>query len=186
MLTSAVLRYHRTTQSRAHRHTTRQAPPTTTPRQRHGACHPKQRSPTSHAPHISHSRTAYKHTSPAHHATSRTAATTALCANVTARTHPYAHHTQHGIQLRPPHTPPTENHTQSHTRPLRHTYDSPVRLPSVDGMLPESWLLFKIKFLQDTRTAIASHHGTRRRRRPHPAAHKASQCIAQYQSSQVK
>jgi hypothetical protein len=77
-----------------------------------------------------------------------------------------------------PHTPPTENHTQPHTRPPRHTHDRAVRLPSVDGMLPVSWLLLKVNVLQDTRTAIASHHGTRRRCRPQRAARNASQRIA--------
>jgi hypothetical protein len=110
--------------------------------------------------------------------TSRTAPTTAHCAIITARTPPHARHTQHGTQLRAPHTPPTENHTQSHTRPPHNTHTRAVRLPSVDGMLPESWLLYKINCLQDTRTAIASHHCTRHRRRPQPAARSASQCIA--------
>jgi hypothetical protein len=143
--------------------TTRQAQPSTTARQRHGACHPKQRTPTSHAPHIAHSHAAYSTQAPHARTTPRTAPTTVHCPNITACTPPRARHTQHGTQLRPPHTPPTENHTQSHTRPPRHTHSRDVRLPSVDGMLPESWLSFKLNALQDTRTAIASHHGTRRR-----------------------
>jgi hypothetical protein len=49
--------------------------------------------------------------------TSRTAPTTTQCAIITACTPLRARHAQHGTQLRPPHTPPTENHTQSHTRP---------------------------------------------------------------------
>ncbi len=53
-------------------------------------------------------------------------------------------------QLRAAHTPPTEKHTQSHTRPPRHTHTRAVRLPSVDGMLPESWLMLNPKYLQDT------------------------------------
>jgi hypothetical protein len=110
----------------------------------------------------------------------------AHCAAITACTPLRARHAQHGTQLRPPHTPPTENHTQSHTRPPRHTHVRAVRLPSVDGMLPESWLLYKYNTLQDTRTAIASHHGTRRRRRPQPAARNAPQRSAQHQSSQVE
>jgi hypothetical protein len=44
-------------------------------------------------------------------------------------------------------------------------------------MLPVSWLLFNFNILQDTRTAIASHHGTRRRRRPKRAARNASHSI---------
>jgi hypothetical protein len=139
-------------------------PSSATARQRRGACHPKHRTPSSHATHIAHSRATYKHKPrtparcPARHQPLRTI--------ITACTPLRAHHTQHGTQLRPPHKPPTENHTQSHTRPPRHTHNSRVRLPSVDGMLPESWLLLKLNVLQDTRTAIASHHGTRRRRRP--------------------
>jgi hypothetical protein len=86
---------------------------------------------------------------------------------------------QNGTQLRPPDTPPTENHTQSHTRPPRHTHCRATRLPSVDGMLPESWLNCKYNPLQDTRSAIASHHGTRCRRRP-PASR--PQRIAAHQS----
>jgi hypothetical protein len=80
--------------------------------------------------------------------------------------HSTVHRAYDGTQLRAPHTPPTENHTQSHAQPPHHTHQRAVRLPSVDGMLPESWLPPKSKYLQDTRTAIASHHGTRRRRRP--------------------
>jgi hypothetical protein len=91
---------------------------------------------------------------------------------------PHTRHTHHGTQLRAPHTPPTEHHTQSHTRPPRHTHHSRVRLPSVDGMLPERLLLLNHNDLQDTRTAITSHHGTRRRRRPQPAGRDASQRIA--------
>jgi hypothetical protein len=91
------------------------------------------------------------------------------------------HTTYRTAQFRALHTPLTENHTQSHSpflRHITHTHDSPVRLPSVDGMLPESWLLCKSNSLQNTRTAIASHHGTRYRRRPQPAARNASQRIA--------
>jgi hypothetical protein len=90
------------------------------------------------------------------------------CTHTNARTSP-----QHSTQLRPPDTPPTENHTARHTRPPCHTHDSRVKLPSVDGMLPESWLLYKFNLLHDTRTVIASHHGTRRRSRPQPAARNA-------------
>jgi hypothetical protein len=82
----------------------------------------------------------------------------AHCSNSTARTLSHACHTQRGTQLRAPHTPPTESHTQSHTRPPRHTYSSRVWLPSVDGMLPESWLLPKNNSLQNTRTATITHH----------------------------
>jgi hypothetical protein len=114
--------------------------------------------------------------------TSRTAATTAHCAVITTCTPLRARHAQHGTQLRPPHTPPTENHTQSHTRPPRHTHVRAVRLPSVDGMLPESWLLLKSNDLQDTRTAIASQPPTPASRPQHSAA----QRIASIISSQMK
>jgi hypothetical protein len=117
--------------------------------------------------------------------TSRTAATTAHCAIITTRTLPRARYTQNDTQLRPPHTPSTENHTQSHTRPPRHTHDSRVRLPSHDGILPESWLLYSCNTLQDTRAAIASHHGTRRCRRPQRVARNASQRSAYHQSNQL-
>jgi hypothetical protein len=65
--TSAALPDTITPHTRAHRHThtTRQATPTTTARQRHGARHPKQRTPTSHARHIAHANAARKHTRPA-------------------------------------------------------------------------------------------------------------------------
>jgi hypothetical protein len=78
-----------------------------------------------------------------------------------------------------------ENH-QSHTRPPRHTHVRAVRLPSVDGMLPESRLSLKPNTLQDTRTAIASHHGTRRRCRPQPAVRNASHRIESIKSNQMK
>jgi hypothetical protein len=118
--------------------------------------------------HIAHSNAAYNAHWQVPHArtTSHTATTTAHCANVTTRTPPHARHTQHDTHLRAPHTPPTENHTQSHTRPPRHTHARAARLPSVDGMLPESWLMSKYTYLQDTRTAIASHHGTRQLETP--------------------
>jgi hypothetical protein len=166
-----------TTNTRAQTHELRQAPPTTTARQRHGACHPKQRSTTRHATHIAHSHAEYRHTSPARpHDVPHSRNHCAL----------RNHHRIHTAARTPRTARPTENHTQSHTRPPRHTHVRAVRLPSVDGMLPESWLLYKYKYLQDTRTAIASHHGTRRRRRPQPATHNAARRIAQHQSGQVK
>jgi hypothetical protein len=180
-------RYHRTTQSRA-RTDTHDA---TSPTHHNNTSASRRVSPTTahtnkprtaHRTHTQHTNTQAPHA----RTTSRTAVTTALRPNITARTPPHTRHTQHGTQLRAPHTPPTENHTQSHTRPPRHTHRSPVRLPSVDGMLPESVLLYKSNDLQDTRTAIASHYGTRRHSRPQPAARDASQCIAQHQSNQVK
>jgi hypothetical protein len=95
--------------------------------------------------------------------------TTPHCANITAHTPLHARNTQRAMQLRAPHTPPTENHTQLHTQPSRHTHLRAVRLPSVKGMLPKSWLVPNHKYLHDTRSAIASHHGTRRPR-PTPAS----------------
>ncbi len=47
----------------------------------------------------------------------------------------------------------TSTQTPNFHRP---TYTRAVRLPSVDGMLPDSLLLFNSNSLQDTRTAIAS------------------------------
>ncbi len=72
-------------------------------------------------------------------------------------------HTARYTTPRSPHAAHRKKNTQSHTRPPRHTHDSLVRLPSVDGMLPESWLFCKANNLHNTRTAIASHDGTRRR-----------------------
>jgi hypothetical protein len=103
--------------ARAQTHTTRQAPPSTTARQHHGAGHPKHCTPTRRARHIAHSNAAHNSQVPPARRTSRAATTTAHCANITARTPPHARNTQHGTQLRAPHTPPTENHNQSHTRP---------------------------------------------------------------------
>jgi hypothetical protein len=113
---------------------------------------------------------------------SRTATAAAHCTNITARTHPYARHTQHAHSSAP-HTSPTENHTHSHTRPPRQTHLRAVRLPSVDGMLPERWLLPKLKNLQDTRTAIAiaSHHGT-----PPPTPASRPQRIAAHRIASIK
>jgi hypothetical protein len=51
-------------------------------------------------------------------------------------------------------------------------------------MLPESWLVLKSKFLQDTRTAFASHHGT-----PTPASRpqrNASHSINQIKSNETQ
>jgi hypothetical protein len=62
---------------------------------------------------------------------------------------------------RPHHTPRMQKRRAG-------THERRVRVPSVDGMLPESWLLFKLNRLQDTRTDNASHHGTQRRRHPPP------------------
>ncbi len=95
----------------------------------------------------------------------------------TART---AHTTQ-----RATHTAPTEKHTPTHARLPRHTHRRAVRLPSVDGMLPESWLLDEYNSLQDTRTAITSHHGTLLHpasRPPHISAHR----IPAIKSNQTK
>ena len=136
----------------------------------------QKRTKTNNAPHTTHSHAAYKHTSPArpqdiphsrnhcalrNHHRMHTAARTPHTARHTAPTTPHATH--------------RNSHPVTHTRPPRHTHVRAVRLPSIDGMLPESWLLFKSNPLQDTRTAIASHHGTRRRTRPQPAARNASQ-----------
>jgi hypothetical protein len=113
----------------------------TSPTQRNGTS-PKKRESTRRTAHRTLKRS-IQHTSPAHpevdpHSTN----------HCTLRKHHCAHAT--GTQLRAPHASPTENQTQSHTRPPHHTHDSRVRLPSVDGMLPESWLLCKPKFLQAT------------------------------------
>jgi hypothetical protein len=43
----------------------RRAPPSTTARQRHGACHRKQHTPSTHTTHIAHSHAEYRHTRPA-------------------------------------------------------------------------------------------------------------------------
>jgi hypothetical protein len=83
-----------------------------------------------------------------------------------ARRRTNATHKQHRTQLRATHTPTTENHTQSHTPPPRHTDPSPIRLPSVDGMLPESGLSPKINTLQDTN----SHRVTPWHPTPTPAS----------------
>jgi hypothetical protein len=64
------------------------------------------------------------------------------------------HYTAHRAPQRIP-----RKRARTHTRLSRHTHVRAVRLPSVDGMLPESWP-FKYKSLQDTPTAIASHHRT--------------------------
>jgi hypothetical protein len=125
----------------ARRHTRRDKPH---PAQRHVSVMARvtQNSARLQATHAtSHTRTQHTNTQPPHaNTTSCTAATTAHCAVITACIPPRARHTQHGTQLQPPHTSPTENHTQSHTRPPRTTHVRAVRLRSVDGMLPESWL----------------------------------------------
>jgi hypothetical protein len=63
-----------------------------------------------------------------------------------------------------PHTAPAAKHTQTHTGTQlpRLTHRRAVRLPSVDGIVPESWLMYKANCLQYTRTSttLASRHGT--------------------------
>jgi hypothetical protein len=135
--------------TRAQTQTARQAPPSTTARQHHGPCHPQQRTPASHARHTAHIIQAHKHTRPARphdvpHSNINCDLRKHHCTHTATRT-PHARHAQHGPQPRARH----RNHTQSHTRPPRHTHNSLVRLPSIDGMLPESWLLFKSNPLQD-------------------------------------
>jgi hypothetical protein len=80
-------------------------------------------------------------------------ATTTLLRSTTANKRrantPTPHTKQHGAHIK----------NLNHTRGYQHTYDRAVRLPNVDGMLPESWLLDNLKSLQDKRTAIASQHG---------------------------
>jgi hypothetical protein len=108
-------RHHYTTYTRAPIHPMRQAQPSTTARQCHGACHPKQLTPACYAPHIAHSHTAHKHTGPARpedvtrgrdHGTVRKQ----HCTHTAART---PHATRHTVaQLCAPHTQPTENHTK--------------------------------------------------------------------------
>jgi hypothetical protein len=68
-------------------------------------------------------------------------------------------HTTHTEQT---HTPP-QSHTPRHaTTTPQCTHNRLLRSPSVDGMQPESWLLFESNKLQDPRTAITSHHGFQR------------------------
>jgi hypothetical protein len=93
---------------------------------------------------------------------------------------PHAHHTAPSC-VHP--TPFTQLNTPINPRSIRvHTHRSPIRLPSVDGTLPDSWLSFSLNSLQDTQAAIASHHGTRRRCRTQPAARNKSQRIALHRS----
>jgi hypothetical protein len=80
----------------------------------------------------------------------------------------HAQHTAQHDTHRAPHTAPIETHTQPHVGVSRHTHCRAARLPSVDGMLPDSWLSDKCKYLQDTSTAIASHHGPRHCSRGQP------------------
>ncbi len=131
----------------------------------------------------SHTHTQHTNTQAPHaRRTTRTAATTAHCANITARTVARTQHTTRHTAPRTPHTAHRKTHPV--TRPPRHTHVRAVRLPSVDGMLPDSWLKCNHNTLQDTRTAIASHHGTRRRCRTHPADRSASQLINQIKSNE--
>jgi hypothetical protein len=62
------------------------------------------------------------------------------CAHPTARTQHTAPRTTHTAHGKP----------QPVTHAASHTHVRAVRLPSVGGMLPESWLLFTINDLQDT------------------------------------
>jgi hypothetical protein len=104
------------------------------------------------------------------------------CTHTAARTPRTTQHRAPGI----PHTANrqtdrhTHTHTQSHTRSQCHTHIRAAKLPSVDGMLPESWLLYKSSCLHDTRIANASlaHHHTQCRCRPQSATRNTSQFIA--------
>jgi hypothetical protein len=118
--------HHHTTHARRHTRHDKPRPP-----ERHASIimarvTPKTAHANKHAPHIAHTH----HTNRAPHArtTSRTAATTVHCANITAHTPPHARHTQRGTQLHTPHTPPPENHT-SHPRGLRATGALTSELP---------------------------------------------------------
>ncbi len=144
--------------TRAQTLATRQAPVATATRANHGACHC---TPTSHThPHIPWVRDA------AHsHAASE------LQSHARPHDAQYSHNhsavrQHHCTQppLAPAHTPrtaelhtaPTEEHTQTHTRLPRLTHRRAVRLPSVDGMLPESLLMCNCNCLPET-PATASH-----------------------------
>ncbi len=101
-------------------------------------------------------------TSPAQSHDALKSPATVHCASITARTPLHGHHTPHTTHHRAPRTPHRTHrkNTPSHTRLPRHTsatYLRAVRLLSVDGMLPESWLLCKYKFLQDTRRVTQWH-----------------------------
>jgi hypothetical protein len=118
--------YHHTTRTRAQTRTTRQAPPSTATRQRHGVCHPN--SACQQATHrTSHTTTQHTNTQ-APHAHSQTSL---------AHRRKYAAHTARHTAPRTAHLAHRKN-TQSHTRTPRHTHPKPIRLPNVDGMLPES------------------------------------------------
>ncbi len=103
----------------------RPAPPSTTARQRHGACHPKQRTRTSHAPHIAHSRTAYKHTTPARphdvpHSANHCPPRNHHCTHTAARTPHTARHTAPTT----PHTADRKSHPVTHTASAPHSRQS--------------------------------------------------------------
>ncbi len=114
--------HHTITRTQTHR--MRQAPPTTTPRQRHGTCHPKQRTPTSHwhAPHIAHSRTAYKHTSPARpHDVLHSHNHCELCKHHFTHTAARTPHTARHTASRTPHTAHRKSHPVTHAASAPHS-----------------------------------------------------------------
>jgi hypothetical protein len=146
-------RYHHTTNTCAQTHATRQAPSSTTSHQRHGACHPK----TAHTykprtPHRTLSRSIQTH-KPPHVPYS--------CDNCALRHHQCAHsftHATHSTAHRSDHpTRRPQKITPSHTRPPHHTHNQACRLLSVDGMLPESWLVLKSSTLQRTHEQPSCH-----------------------------
>ncbi len=105
------------------------------------------------------SHTPTQHTNPAHprdvpHSRNHNTVT-----SITA--HGRRPYTTHHIPQSSAHpTPRTHNDTPCHT-PAFITHRRAVRLPSVDGMLPDNWLLDKYNPLQDTRTAILQHNRTK-------------------------
>ncbi len=101
----------------------------------------------------------------------------------TAQSSPHAHRHAHATHS----TAHSSNHptrrpqkiTPSHTR---HTHCRAVRLPTVDGMLPESWLLYNPKVLQNTNSHRVTPWQTTPS--PTPTTHRsASHSLNQIKSS---
>jgi hypothetical protein len=164
-----------------------QAPLPATARRRHCECDPKHCTPT----HIPHTSAASKHMC----RTSRTAATTVHCANITARdraartphtaattaqcTHTAARtpHTQHGTPLRPPHTPPTE--TPSHTNGLRATLTA-----ELSGCPASTGCCRRVGCCTSLSTCRTHEQPSRHTTLPTPASH--PQCIAGHRIASIE
>jgi hypothetical protein len=160
----------------------RQAPPSTTARQRHGACHPKQRTPTTHTTHIAHSHAEYRHTSPARqhdvpHNRDNTALRKHHCTHTAART---PHTARRKTPRNPTHRP--QKITPSNKRRLRATLTA-----ELSGCPASTGCCRRVGCFPSSTPCRSHVQPSRHTMAPDAAADPSqSQRITQHQSNQVK